>query len=213
MKIKLLTHCDVNYKEIGKSSIPSMEKYCEMNGIDFELHDKITSKHIDVYWNKISIVKEALISYDWIMWCDADVLISDLDFDWRNYLSKFENKNLIISSDFRGICLGLFFIRSCEWSFELLRTLETLGNIKNEKVGVYDRRNQREQDTLKVLMDFFENISEKIELLPETIVSNPKSPESVEGLFAHHFWGNSNPQKVATEMENYILKYKHNSLN
>lgn len=208
MRIKLLTHCDFNYNEIGEISIPLMKSYCSKNRIDFDLHDKITSKHSDVYWNKISIVMESLSSYDWIMWCDADILISDLEFDWKDYLLKLENKNLIISSDFRGICLGLFFIRSCQWSFELLETLETLGNIKNEKVGLYDRRNQREQDTLKVLMDFFENISSKIEIIPESIVSNPKSPESVEGLFAHHFWANGNPQKIASEMKNSFLNRK-----
>jgi hypothetical protein len=208
MRIKLLTHCDLNYNEIGETSIPLMKDYCSKNRIDFDLHDKITSKHTDVYWNKISIILKSLSSYDWVMWCDADVLIYDIDFDWRNYLLKLENKNLLISSDFRGICLGLFFIRSCLWSFELLKTLEALGNIKNEKVGLYDRRNQREQDTLKVLMDFFENISSKIELIPESIVSNPKSPESGEGLFAHHFWANGNPQKIASEMKNSLLNRK-----
>lgn len=55
-------------------------------------------------------------------------------------------------------------------------------------------------------MDFFENISSKIEIIPESIVSNPKSPESVEGLFAHHFWANGNPQKIASEMKKSLLK-------
>lgn len=208
MRLKLLTHCDTNYAEIGETSIPLMKRYCSKNNIDFDLHDKITSKHTDVYWNKISIVLKSLSNYDWVMWCDADVLIYNMEFNWRDYLLKHENKNLIISSDFRGICLGLFFIRSCQWSFELLKTLETLGNIKNEKVGLYDRRNQREQDTLKVLMDFFENISSKIEIIPEFIVSNPKTPESAEGLFAHHFWANGNPQKIAFEMKSSFLKRK-----
>lgn len=205
MKIKLLTYCDTAYKDIGDVSVPVMRSYCKLHGIDFELHEKITSQHSDVYWNKISMVKQALAQYDWVIWMDADILILDKDFDCKKYLSGLNDKDLVISSDFRGICMGLFFIRNCPWSISLLNTLEYLGNIKNEKIGLYDVRNQREQDSLKVILDFYDAVSSKTERIPESVVSNPKTTPVVPDAFAYHFWANGNPPKIAAAMKEYVF--------
>lgn len=199
--MKWFTYSDTNYSSIGELTIPIMRKYCKLHNIDFELHNKITSSHSDVYWNKISIIEKELTKTDWIVWCDADILIKNLDFDLVDCITRYGNdRNLLVSSDYRGLCLGFFILRSCDWSSNLFLLLQTLGNIKQEKVGIYDLKNQREQDTLKVLVDFFENISKRTILLPENVISNPRSKERT-GAFAHHFWGNNKIGKVAEEIK------------
>jgi hypothetical protein len=203
MKIKFITYCDSNYQAAGEISIPMMKRYCEKHGMDFVFHEKLTGSNSDVYWNKIAIVKEALNDTDWVIWCDADILIRDMDHEWTDYLRNIKNKNLIVSSDYRGLCLGFFMIRACNWSVNLLETVEALGNIRDEKIGIYDVKNRLEQDTMKVIVDFFENISCKVELIPETLLSNPRSVVSKRGIFAHHFWANGDLAKVITEMESY----------
>jgi hypothetical protein len=206
MKMKFITYCDSNYRAVGAISVPIMKRYCEMHRMDFVFHEKLTESNSDVYWNKIAIVKEALNDVDWVIWCDADILIRNMEHKWTDYLMNIQDKNLIISSDYRGLCLGFFIIRACDWSTRLLKTLGTLGNIRNEKIGIYDVKNRLEQDTLKVIADFFENIGSKIELLPENIISNPKTKSPIAGNFAHHYWANNNLNNVVAEMKNHFIK-------
>ena len=201
MNIKFLTYCDHEYEPIGSLTIPIMRDYCRKHNFEFILNNKITGPHRDVYWNKISTVRENLGDSDWVLWSDIDIMIFDLNFNWENYLEKMEDKDLILSSDYGGLCLGFFLIRNCEWSFRLLASMELMGNINSGKVGIYDKKNQREQDTLKVLADFFENISCKIDLIPESLISNPRS--SLNGItpFAHHFWASRGIPKVIDEIK------------
>ncbi len=202
--MKWLTYFDSNYKAIAEMTVPIMQKYCSQYEIDFTIYTEITSSYSDVYWNKIAVVEKELPNSEWIVWCDADILIRDLSFNIYNIIKKNSDKNLLISSDYKGLCLGFFIIRNCKWSKDLLYLMQELGNIRNEKIGVYDVKNQREQDTMKVLYDFFENINTKTFLFPENIISNPRSVVRNDKSFAHHFWANNKVEQVALEIKSLI---------
>jgi hypothetical protein len=205
-KITLLTYCNSEFRDIGDVSIPVMREYCNRQGIIFSLHTEISSNHGDVYWNKISIVNEALKDSDWVIWCDADIIIKTLDFNWNVYLEKLTEKDIAISSDFNGLCMGFFIVRSCEWSFRLFSLMEALGNIKKEKIGIYHKKNQREQDTIKVLADFFDVINSRIELIPENILANPRTDPNIKESFGYHFWASRDVKSVAIEMKEYLAE-------
>jgi hypothetical protein len=118
-------------------------------------------------------------------------------------LNKNSNKQMYISKDHRGLCLGFFAVKSSIWSKELLSNLLFLGNIKKSKIGIYDNKNRLEQDSLKVIYDFYENISSHIQLINEDIISNPKS-KTVKNSIAHHFWANSNLSETVEEIQNML---------
>lgn len=207
MKIKLITYCDSLYNLIGDLTIPRMREYAKKHAIEFSLYNKRPAESSDVYWHKISIVKSILSESDWVIWCDVDILFVNLDYIWEQCLADNKQFDLLVSSDHKGLCMGFFIIRNSEWSRRLLDTLEFVGNIKNEKVGIYDNKNQREQDALKVLKDYFSKISDNVQVIPESIISNPRSKnQKLMKVFAHHFWANRGIDKVLNEIKEFGVK-------
>lgn len=178
-------------------SEPLMKEYCRTHHI-LPMISEINCEE-DIYWEKITLVKRALNFSEWVIWSDIDVLFLNHQFDLKEYIKNKEDKHLIISSDHRGLCLGFFAVKSSTWSLALLESMLFLGNIKDEKVGLYDHKNQREQDTLKVLLDFFQVVHNNVSLIPESLISNPRS-ENLIGRFAHHYWANRNFEQVLKEM-------------
>ena len=140
-----LTYCDSNYDTIGDVSVPIMQRYSSMHNMRFHKMQATVNPHTDAYWSKIAGVRESLEDEDWVIWCDADILISNLEFSWTAYLESYPEIDLHVSSDHRGLCLGFFIIRSCKWSRQLLDMMVNLGNLRDEKVGVYDVNNRLEQ--------------------------------------------------------------------
>lgn len=196
MKVRMLSYCDENYKPIGDITIPILREYCEAHAIEFELHNEIKDNSTDVVWYKISLVTNALREVDYVIWSDVDVLICDINFDINNYFSCIKKTDLILSSDYNGLCLGFFIVKRSSWSIKLFETLSFLGNIKDSKTGLFGSINRKEQDALKLLSNYFENVSSNISNIPETIITNPKSAQFKQIPFAFHLWANGGIQKT-----------------
>jgi|SRR6185437_2586534 len=206
MKITLLTYCDKDFDRIGAITIPIISEYCKVNSFEFVIHSTISTNHKDIYWNKIGLVKQNLASNDWVIWCDADIIINWFYLDWNAMFKRHADKSLLVSSDFNGLCLGFFVIKANQWSINLLDIMEKLGDINKGKIGVYHRKFQREQDTIKVLADFFAVINDQILLLPEEIIANPKSEINGTIPFAFHFWASRGAAIVEQEMKQYLTR-------
>lgn len=197
MQVGLISAYNKGYEEMAAVSEPLMKGYCRKHDI-IPMISEINSKE-DIYWEKLRLVKRALSCSEWVIWSDIDVLFLNHEFDLREYIMHQQDNHLIISSDHRGLCLGFFAVKSSRWSLAMLESMLFLGNIKEEKVGLYDNKNQREQDTLKVLLDFFQVVQDRVSLIPESIISNPRSQQLI-GRFAHHYWANRNFEQVLNEM-------------
>lgn len=65
--------------------VPRHAEYCAHFGIDYEFFTGEIMPWKKGHWDKIILVKEALLSnYDLVIWLDADAIIKDLSFDLKN---------------------------------------------------------------------------------------------------------------------------------
>jgi len=89
------------------------------------------------YWAKLPAVKAAMIAHpeaEWIWWVDSDALFTDMDFTppWRRY----KEHNLVVHGwpgviyndrSWTALNAGVFLIRNCQWSMELIDTWTGMG--------------------------------------------------------------------------------------
>ncbi|CAO2141967.1 unnamed protein product [Urochloa humidicola] len=111
--------------------------YCRLHGIkllynrDF-LHPSMTS-----YWAKIPIVRAAMLAHpdaEWIWWVDSDAVFTDMDFSVP-LSTRYAGKNFvaygwpdkIANKSWLGINNGVFFLRNCQWSLDLLDEWARMG--------------------------------------------------------------------------------------
>lgn len=78
---------------------PNLEKYCHKWNIDFRFCDEILDKQRAQSWSKLLFVKKLINEgkYDWVIWIDDDILITDFDKDIRDFI--FDDENIILQFD------------------------------------------------------------------------------------------------------------------
>ncbi|CAL4987643.1 unnamed protein product [Urochloa decumbens] len=111
--------------------------YCRLHGIkllynrDF-LHPSMTS-----LWAKIPIVRAAMLAHpdaEWIWWVDSDAVFTDMDFSLP-LATRYAGKNFVaygVPKDIKrkswlAINAGVFLIRNCQWSLDLLDEWARMG--------------------------------------------------------------------------------------
>lgn len=118
MNIGLFTHFDENFKDVGNITYPILEKYCERHGYHANLLTKRVSDRFPV-WDKIKLIYDNLDKYDWLMYLDADTLITNHTIKLESIIDN--NYNFIAANDVNGFNSGVFFIKGKnEWSKNFL---------------------------------------------------------------------------------------------
>ena len=150
------------YKEMSDLTYPTVEKYCEIQGIDSERFD-VTDVQIHPYFAKIPIILEGITKYDYVMWIDSDAYILNRGFDLKNLVSS--GKDLYISEDYNGINNGVMIWRKCDFTQKILnRVMELYEEYKDHQWG--------EQAALKNLIDSnYLLAKEKVEYVPQSILN------------------------------------------
>jgi len=101
-------------------SFANKKAYCDRHKIDLIVEgDGIVDMSRDVAWSKVPIFKKWLPKYQWIMWMDMDAFFMRMDIDVRKFIDG-SDKDVIISKDWHGINMGVFFIRNSKYTFALL---------------------------------------------------------------------------------------------
>jgi hypothetical protein len=194
--MKLITYADEQYKVVSDLTLPLLRRHCDRQQVEFKVYSEKVDPSLDVYWNRIPIIKQELPGSEFVIWSDADIYYAK-DFNWRYYVNLQPDANIWVSSetkpDRQDICLGFAIYRECPWTFEFLDVWKWIGPMRESKVGIYCTWNRREQETFNILHDWFDRVHSKVARIPESIISNPISEESLkESSVGHHFWAASN---------------------
>lgn len=73
------------------------------------------------HYVKPFLIKKHLPKYEWIMWVDLDVLITNLSLPLEPYLSSVGNRSIVVQdADFALMNNGIFFMRNSNDSFKFL---------------------------------------------------------------------------------------------
>ncbi|SER49154.1 Nucleotide-diphospho-sugar transferase [Faunimonas pinastri] len=82
----LLTACDEGFADISSISVPTMERYAETYGMDFDWVQK-TPKDRSPHWQKIYSAQEKFeAGYEFVFWVDADAMFLRYDIDIRSQI-------------------------------------------------------------------------------------------------------------------------------
>ncbi|CAO2149165.1 unnamed protein product [Urochloa humidicola] len=105
--------------------------YCRLHGIELLYNRDFLHPAMTYVWAKIPIVRAAMLAHpeaEWIWWVDSDAAFTDMDF-FPPLATKYSHHNLIVHGDIErffgnrswlGINTGVFLIRNCQWSLDLM---------------------------------------------------------------------------------------------
>ena len=138
MRILILTNVIYNEPpDYASVSREAKELYSRKWGIDFtQSHDNPHSESHPV-WGKPMLVANALCSYDWVVWMDADAMPTNLEFDLEKYLSGVKEP-LVMAKDINGYNAGVFAVarRARDWMLKIA---------ERRNLRVYQRRFREQQ--------------------------------------------------------------------
>ena len=138
MKIALIQYytSNVNY---GKYSEAINEEYCKIHGYtyvvekdDTKIFSVIEDRHPTWYKSKMALEVFEKEEPDWILFLDADALISDFNQKIEEHID--ESYNIILSDDVghhSDYNAGVFLVKNCDWSKQFLSEwFESSSNFK-----------------------------------------------------------------------------------
>jgi len=103
----------INYHDIN------FKNYCDKHNYDYIRFDDCPERESSIYWCKMHKIKKALTdkTYDYIMWCDSDTIITKMDESLDYYISMSGEKDIIIGTDYiyqiKGVLnAGVFIIKN-----------------------------------------------------------------------------------------------------
>lgn len=125
MNIAILECHDDSYKEIARLCNPSKKKYCSLRGYEFIEYKFAVPKPYTTTWGRGFGVREHLGRYDWILYLDTDIIVTDMEFSLDSLAD--ERFNLILGRmpDFvtgveNHLSTSAVMFRNNPWTFQFI---------------------------------------------------------------------------------------------
>lgn len=101
---------DGDWKQLGDFTSGTKQAYCRKWGYDFRICTTGFDDSSSELQNKLSFIKDALNDYEWVLWTDADAMITNPNISLEPFLESKEE--LVIAQDNYGkLNTGVFFLR------------------------------------------------------------------------------------------------------
>lgn len=72
-------------------------------------------------WSKILAVKHYLKDHDWVMWLDADTIVTNPDIRLESLVPRSTNgPDFVITVDGGGYNAGIWLLRRSDWAYKFL---------------------------------------------------------------------------------------------
>jgi hypothetical protein len=109
------------YKKTISGCLASQELHARTHGYDRITDESVFVPERDATWSKIPLLQKYLPMYDYIMWIDGDVLVTNQDRKIEEFINLLPaDKFLLIGHDFQGLNAGVFVIRNCPLALDFL---------------------------------------------------------------------------------------------
>jgi len=192
MKIKLITAYNGTNNKLIFPFLNRIIKYCTTNNYEFDFdfrNEHIQTKKLDYIYNKLTTS-----DCDFLVWVDLDIYLLNIDYKIEDIIN---NKDLYFSQDNNGICSGFMIIKRNDFNLQLFKSLSFFGmvdtsmDIENKTIFggfLHKNGNHYEQNTIKVVLNYFASLKNKVSMIDENIIQNPESL-FYQNAFAFHFWG------------------------
>lgn len=166
--------------------------YCARHGYVLKVLNWLPVPTMHPSWNKVKAVLDEIQCATGPVWCvDADMTIAKPEVPMESPMLA--EKPVWFSSDWNGLCAGLFRVMPGLWQEWFLSTALFCRDVGNPDQFGKGLGCKWEQNTFKLLVREFPAISEKIGLLPKTFVSDqPPNPEAL----IYHFGARKNAERI-----------------
>ena len=216
MKICIAQHYTSNLS-YGSFSEDINRRYAENNGYDYyvEKDDEKIRRTLSLdengwksdiilhpTWYKPSLILEVFesLSPDYVLFLDADAIVSDSDKRIEEYIN--EDYNFIgpdDTSEHSVLCAGVFLIKNCDWSIRFLKKWMGLARalkpteVKNlsfpesekDNMTFFSRGLWHDQSVLTYMHSDIKEIRDKIKILPSSVF-NSRDYSETDGSFIFH---------------------------
>ncbi|KAK3119005.1 hypothetical protein QOZ80_9BG0712240 [Eleusine coracana subsp. coracana] len=117
--------------------LKNKQDYCRLHDIDLLYNTAHLEPSMVAYWAKIPAVRAAMLAHpesEWVWWVDADAVLTDMDFSLP--LERYSEHNLVVygwekevyeERSWVGLNAGVFLIRNCQWSLDLMDAWAAMG--------------------------------------------------------------------------------------
>ncbi|CAO2147050.1 unnamed protein product [Urochloa humidicola] len=123
--------------------------YCRLHGIKLLYNRDFLQPAMMSYWSKIPIMRAAMLAHpdaEWVWWVDSDAVFTDMDFSLP-LTTRYARKNFVaygVPKDIKrkswlGINTGVFLLRNCQWSLDLLHEWARMGPAYPEEHARWSR--------------------------------------------------------------------------
>ena len=131
---------------------------------------------------------------EWLVWFDADTVLTNSEVPWTTFLppsnSVFNEINMLVTADKNGFNAGVFLLRVCEWSLDLLSDTIALPRLHQTEVDFFFK----EQAALRDRFDTPERIKHRLYVPqhwfnPYDLFYQGKGDQVMNGTMNIHFPG------------------------
>ncbi|CAL5098290.1 unnamed protein product [Urochloa decumbens] len=111
--------------------------YCRIHGMDIVHNMAHLDPELTGYWSKIPLVRRLMLAHpevEWVWWVDSDAIFTDMAFELPFH--RYEGRNLVIHGypdllfekrSWISLNAGIFLLRNCQWSLDLLDAWVPMG--------------------------------------------------------------------------------------
>lgn len=215
MTFQVITAHNNRNKKLTNLFFEQMQLYCNKNNYLFKIYEeKFLTSQV-----KPKFIIDSLknTSADFVVWMDADIFILDIDFKLESLIN---DKDIYFSYDHNGICAGFMIIRNSDFCLKFFETIQFLdetydnSDLVSENIfGGFLSKNGKhfDQNTIKVVLNFFKKFENKISTISENIIQNPESV-FYNKPFAFHFWCIWDHSEKVTKIINILKNKKYFNL-
>jgi hypothetical protein len=119
-RIAVVSMWDDRFAPIARVTAANKTAYCERHGYAWRPFETRLAPELPPAWSKIPSILRILPDFDWVMWTDADSLVTNPNIRLEPFTAT--GADLVITADTKGINSGEFLIRRCPWSFAFLQS-------------------------------------------------------------------------------------------
>ena len=121
MKIAVLTLAvGETFKQKVYYAHKSKIEYCLRHGYDFIEDETVVDTSRPIAWSKILLMQKYLDSYDYVVWMDADAMVTNMNSKLEEKIPLMNGRPMMVASVCGMINTGVWFVRSCFESMEML---------------------------------------------------------------------------------------------
>ncbi len=114
-----------NIYSYAQHSIKNLTSYVMSHGYTLIIYNQIMNNDVMPCWNKVLAILANLKSYEYIVWFDADAIVSNPNIRIEHFVNSNPNKDLLICFDCNKekecVNSGIMIIANTEWTNDLFK--------------------------------------------------------------------------------------------